>query len=174
MGSPITYALHVAETLGLRRFIGNLYYLELVSSKMRTKEIEGSTAFVHPTHDLTPSQRLTLYEGGWSLQRYWLKHVNAPIEVFNCPPDDEHSCNELWKSLWPQYIVDLADKSFDPLDFLSDLPEFVTSMNEDCFDGADISCLQFYVRNNIRRLRDSLADHFLGPLPSGSPVPSVS
>ncbi|KAF9481108.1 hypothetical protein BDN70DRAFT_931125 [Pholiota conissans] len=171
IGTSVSYALRVAEALGLRRFIGELYYFVLCESMDQPSTIQGSTAYIRPSTDLTPRQRLALFEGSWSLHPYWLNTVSAPFHTFNCPAHRHHGCNRIWKEFWPKYKASIAEMFFDPLQFLRDIEPGVTQVNGKLSDGIlVISCIAPYVNAKINVLEESLADHFLGPMPSTQPV----
>lgn len=166
-GESMSYALDVGEMLGLRSFMGKLYYdlLTTVSSE----RIKGSMVYNHPVDDLTPPQRSAFFHGHWSLQRYWSDLMKAPRKKFKCPSSQpSHGCNRVWKDIWPQFKLNIAGDRLDPMENLRFCLRLVTSENEETFREKNISCVESYINEMIVELENSLADHFLDPLLSVS------
>ncbi|KAF9483620.1 hypothetical protein BDN70DRAFT_990307 [Pholiota conissans] len=91
----IACASKTAETLGLRDFQMELFYLEL--TRMKPTPVPGSSAYVLPTHeDLAPHQKLILYQGNWSLRINWSKVRNEALK--KTFPNSE--LGPLWRAAW--------------------------------------------------------------------------
>jgi hypothetical protein len=159
----MSYALDVAEMLGLRSFTGELYYDCLTT--VYSERINGSVAYKHPVDDLTPHQKSAFFFGHWSLQRYWSDFMKTPRKKFNCPSSQpSHDCNRVWKAMWPEFKLQIAGDYLDPLANLKTCLLLVTSENK------KTDCVESYINEMIMELANSLADHFIGPLPSVAPA----
>ncbi|KAF8182323.1 hypothetical protein BJ912DRAFT_1124225, partial [Pholiota molesta] len=168
----MSYAVGVAETLGLRSFMGKLYYQLLTTA--HSERYEGSVAYEDPVNDLTPPQKSAFFLGHWSLQQYWSDLMKAPRKKFSCPSSQpSHDCNRVWKDLWPKFKLKMIGDSLDPVFDLKSYRQMVLSASIVCIETVsvkNISCAESYINEMIMELENSLADHFLGPLPSIAPA----
>ncbi|KAF9483565.1 hypothetical protein BDN70DRAFT_873637 [Pholiota conissans] len=164
------FALTVGEELGLRNFTAELYYFEL--SKMETQRL-ASGAYSHPTNDLTPSQKLVLYQGYWSLRHWWSDVLeSAPRKTFFCPPN--HDCSLSWTRGWDRAISDeKTSKFFHPMQSLKSIEERI---HMGYYAQIDVSLTEARSECAIRvltkmttELKDALANHFHGPLLPSAP-----
>jgi hypothetical protein len=169
--ASISYALGVGEALGLREFIGELYYIELI--RMNPMPLQSSPAYVHPVISaLEPHQKLALYQGYWSLRCYWsntLQMSRSQTKKFECidsDVNDWHTCPIVWREGWRE--VDDKKWTSTPFNPLKEMSKVVSQMNERGTDeeGTLYSPCAFELIDNMQKyLEHNIADHFLGPPP---------
>ncbi|KAF9481105.1 hypothetical protein BDN70DRAFT_563680 [Pholiota conissans] len=153
--------LSLAQSLGLRRFLGRLYYFLLRCTWGHNPSIEGSTAYLRTDLNLPLEQRIAVYEGYWSLQQYWSNFLNAPPKTFQCPVLRRHACDRVWKGYFSMHRGDFNQRIFDPLAFLGQMETQVIKFNERQYGVLSIDCVITYLRQKRKELEDTLADHFL-------------
>ncbi|KAF9483566.1 hypothetical protein BDN70DRAFT_873638 [Pholiota conissans] len=161
---PIGFALEVATVLGLRTFTASLCYLQM--TRMVSKKLDNSTAYIHPANDLTPGQNLILYKGYWSLRQYWWdSYRDSQIsDAFDC----EHGCQDVWRESWKEaYLCDSVN--FDPIEMLEYLECSLNIRAEHSNAATDLKCAYAELMSRINDLRGALPDHFLGPVPESAP-----
>ncbi|KAF8182328.1 hypothetical protein BJ912DRAFT_978611 [Pholiota molesta] len=148
-----SFAFEVAEERGLRTLALNLY-LDLIK-KMETdsERIEGSTAYIQKTDDLAPHRKLALYQGYWSLRRYWSE---AKVTAF----EKEFACSSSLGNWHDSWSTKIAVEHQLPI-FLE--AEIRKSVNE---SKVNASCAVQAIADMVDELKTTLADHFLGPRPN--------
>jgi hypothetical protein len=160
----IAYALEVGESLGLRNFVGELYYLEL--TRMKPVPVDNTGAYALPDNDdLAPHQKLVLYQGNWSLRYYWSKlREEAPKTGMGCT-QLTHYCQHVWKRSWERCrLREILAKSFDPWKELLNVAKEISTVAEQEELVAD--CAVTSINNLITDLKNNIAVHFFGPLPA--------
>ncbi|KAF9483577.1 hypothetical protein BDN70DRAFT_918313 [Pholiota conissans] len=162
------FALGVGEELGLRDFMAGLYYLEL--TRMKSELVEGSTAYVHPVSDLTPHQKLILYQGYWSLRQYWIRRWDLlQKKSLNCSDKTEHACRFIWQASWERFKADeFSSDTFDPLQLLANIASNINEYGAEWSETKKPHCAIRAIEKMQVSLKKNLAEHFLGPLPSSS------
>jgi hypothetical protein len=166
-GEPSSCAFDFAEALGLRRFLGELYYLEL--KKIEPERVEGSSAYAHPVINLPPHRKLALYQGSWSLRYYWAEaRREAMNKRFICAHRDQHACQRVWSECWATADLSMYETpipSFDPrreLIWVANKLPLLVNNRKDCASDT--------IEDMIDELKDNLADHFLGPVRETNPI----
>ncbi|KIM40986.1 hypothetical protein M413DRAFT_157626 [Hebeloma cylindrosporum] len=171
--------IKLAEELDMRRFQGKLYYHALVKEQSSPiSKIPSSTAYDIPGIDLSEKQSMALFRGYRSLLRYW---QNLPGEarekklsqLTSCK--DHHKCQSEWDSAWSVEAFKNRDPFPPNLDILAALEKIQTSAPEGIVTPAPIvlggpsnarpwmrPCGQKELSGIIEKLKDTLADHFLG------------
>ncbi|KAF9481109.1 hypothetical protein BDN70DRAFT_804032 [Pholiota conissans] len=162
--SSPSYAISVAENLGLRKFMGELYYHHMISSI--PDQMEDSEVYERPDEDLEPHQRLPFYQGYMSLQLYWSDFMKGSRRKFKCP----HGCNRVWTEFWPRFKLDLVGYHFDPRTSMNAFLKNIIKANKETYLETNISCITTYINDRIKEFDTNLADHFLGPVPSQPPI----
>ncbi|KAF9483622.1 hypothetical protein BDN70DRAFT_873706 [Pholiota conissans] len=155
----VSTALEAGETLGLRNFLAESYYLELIRTK--PVSVPGSDAYaLHVHEDLTPRQKLTLYQGNWSLRIHWTKIVDEAPKPFGNPSLDGE-----WKAAWERLSRrEAIRKTFDPLEALATLRRELTSVASQ-LRVVNFAPLYAAVDRITSEIKTSLPVHFLGPIP---------
>jgi hypothetical protein len=158
-----SFALGVAEALGLRVFMAELYYLEL--TRLKPALVKGSVAYAHPNTSLSPHQELVLYRGSWSLRCYWSNMTAvARQKTFMCH-NNLHICQQIWDGRWNTCISEYDSRPFDPLQELWYIRDAIEAVDE-----RRIPCALKSIIFMINQLTRSFATHFLGPLPTPTPA----
>ncbi|KAF9483624.1 hypothetical protein BDN70DRAFT_891683 [Pholiota conissans] len=162
----IRSALTVGEDLGLRKFVAELYYLELTRTKPLSLD-DHSLAYAHPVVDLGVTQKLALFQGSWSLRCYWSKMVSSfRAKPFACVKNKDHQCGDVWDDSWAEYISRASNpEPFDPLEGLSKINDIIVDAGERDKEGRAYDCAMQAIDTMKTGLKDSFAEHFLGPLP---------
>ncbi|KAF8957023.1 hypothetical protein BDZ97DRAFT_139935 [Flammula alnicola] len=154
-------ALDFGHKLGLRKFLGRVYYCEL--SRMAVQK-ERSAASLFSDNDMSTAQNLALYRGFWSLSRYWPQFLTKGMELACTKPDHE-CCKDLgtfWKDLNKLFT---EPTQFDPI---REITLYLQELHECPQYEVDLearSCLEAHLLKLIKMIEDSCAEHFLGPLP---------
>ncbi|KAF9483564.1 hypothetical protein BDN70DRAFT_873634 [Pholiota conissans] len=163
-GEPVSLALEVGESLGLRDFVAKLYYLQL--SRMDWMPLENSIAFAHPATGLSQRQEVILFRGSFSLIFWWSRmRLKIAQKKFECP--SFHGCQKAWEQSWDFWISpELEFDNFNPIDVMETIEEAVSDSH---YAGITL-CAINAIQEMQSDLIDSLADHFLGPLPSVDPA----
>ncbi|KAF8204625.1 hypothetical protein BJ912DRAFT_2907 [Pholiota molesta] len=165
--ASISYALGVGEALGLREFVGELYYIEL--TRMKPMPLEGSPAYVYPVISaLEPHQKLALYQGSLSLRWYWsntLQMSRSQLEQFKCDDDSDgewHHCLSVWREGWKEVDYNGWDsRPFDPLKEMSKVVSRIMERGHE--EGSWAPCALPLIAHMQECLEENIADHFLGP-----------
>ncbi|KAF8204622.1 hypothetical protein BJ912DRAFT_2800 [Pholiota molesta] len=163
----ISCALGVADALGLRKFVGELYYIEL--TRMKPVPLQGSPAYVHPVVSALEShQKLALYQGNWSLRYYWSKtlkmaqsqpELSKRLECVDPNGVSGHFCPAIWKAAWKEIDGNQWDSSpFDPLKEILKVYTQIVGRND-----VRAPCAVNSIQSIVDDLKDNIADHFLGP-----------
>ena len=161
----------------MRKLQGRLYYQELVRQEAFSATIKSSTAYSFSAKNLTEKQCLALFRGYWSLSRYWkalpqaLRTKLLP-RLASCAGGSAHAqCQATWTSTWCvdsfNQKVDPSPHNFGPLEklerILPPLPSLFSFFNTVPSQSNLTPCGLSELDKIIKQLRDTLADHFLGP-----------
>ncbi|KAF9483568.1 hypothetical protein BDN70DRAFT_929091 [Pholiota conissans] len=153
------FAIGVGSELGLRKFVAGLYYLEM--TRMKADHLSGSIAYSHPTNDLTLKQNFVLFKGSWSLHCYWLEMYRKSqlFKTFDC----DHGCSHAYKESWRQIMVLQPTKTFDPVNRLGLLVNFLDLYATKGSGEDQFCCASQTLKDMQEALVCSFAEHFLGP-----------
>jgi hypothetical protein len=170
-----TEMLDFAERMNDRFLQAHVYYKELI--RLKGGRQDKSLAPLFHENNFTPRQNICLYRGFWSLSQFWAG-IRTPELKEGTSEDHRDNCTKDWTRMWEQGAGtiggDLFGGSasqeqaaiFDPLGALECLVRLPPCPNtskdaelERC--GCRFQALAETLRN---RLRDELADHFLGPV----------
>ncbi|KAF5324992.1 hypothetical protein D9619_009559 [Psilocybe cf. subviscida] len=170
-------AIDCAQTLGLRSFLGHLYYTQLVVANawvVVQRETSETAAFEDLALNLTAEQTSALYRGHWSLSRFW-DSVRWPPEV-DTPDQASHDweCCLAWEEMWFDGIHGDGESPYqwNPVGALLRLSqtEIPTENDEFSADDDEIARCGCFFREEACRVRqqllETLADHFMGPCTS--------
>lgn len=180
-------ALDCAQSLGLRTFLGRIYYTQVIISNARARPCRGTaktTAFEDPyaTLKLTAEHMAALYRGHWSLSRFW-DSIRYPPEVDTSDEaSHETECVSAWQEMWYEGIQGNGESPYqwNPIDALLRLSEADPAMESDneSHPVSRCGCLfREHARLIRQRLLTTLADHFVRPCThehSAQPVPQVT
>jgi hypothetical protein len=168
-----TEMLDFAESMNDRFLQAHVYYNQLI--RLKGGRQDNSLAPLFHENNFTPRQTICLYRGFWSLSQFWAG-IRTP-ELKECAAKDHRdNCTKHWTWMWEQGAGTTGGDSFgsatlqeqaaifDPLgalDCLVKLPPSPSTSGDTERCGCRFQALVVTLRN---RLRDELADHFLGPV----------
>ncbi|KAJ7098471.1 hypothetical protein C8R43DRAFT_1048754 [Mycena crocata] len=170
--------LSVAEECDFRSLIGDLYHLYLcqLAQKKHEPTLEPGVIAFPDANLLSDEHRSRLMAGYWSLNQTWLRFVDNVPPLARAPTCSgaEHTsrCNARWIHQWKTAAKQPGVLDIQSVDIFHKLSTFRTHFDVIFSPASLISmavpCIRFaekdYVAGYIRKLEDSLADHFLGPL----------
>ncbi|KAJ7142776.1 hypothetical protein C8R44DRAFT_974339 [Mycena epipterygia] len=168
--------LDLADTYDFRPLLGEVYHMYLLKITVGPREpICDPSPTPFPDPSLSELHRSWIMTGHWSLDDCWQRlAMNAPPVPDSglCERQATHAtaCTEKWARGWRAAIdasTVRAIKSVDIFRKLSAVHQSIEPVYEDRH-----SCFQRSFRGlhpvaeYIRKLHESLADHFMGPLPA--------
>jgi hypothetical protein len=164
-----SFAFEVAEERGLRTFLLNLYLDQVKWMDTDSERIKGSTAYNQRVDDLAPHRKLALYHGCWSLRRYWSETKLTAFERnFACSSSLRqgwHACQIIWKTAWTtKTAVEHQLPIFRPLRNLIGVETEIRRIEKE--SKVHAPCALQAITDMIAELKNTLADHFIGPPPN--------
>ncbi|KAJ7697342.1 hypothetical protein B0H17DRAFT_1051956 [Mycena rosella] len=158
-----------AAEFDYRPLIGDIYhvYLLQITNKKGPKHTPGPIPF--PDSEMFDLHRSRLLAGYWSLTQCWARFAEAapPLPSTNtCQRPSHHQtrCAEAWVSQWEWAATQPEVMAIQSLDIIPKLFAFHAALAR-ASDTCSSSFVKTAVAEYICASKESLADHFLGPLP---------
>ncbi|KAJ7173269.1 hypothetical protein C8R46DRAFT_1347998 [Mycena filopes] len=175
-------ALDTAEEVGFRRFLGDLYYLQLSKLDEPAHNTPGTQVAPPLPAALSDTHKLRLMVGYRSLLLSWNRIAAHPIALEGTcalgPALHTGDCLISWRDDWRTFVSQLSPPTGANL--LKHVQTLHTSLVEHYSPDPDqddacslvIPALNRHFPELLKTLRLSIADHFLGPEPEPAVVPA--
>ncbi|KAJ7624112.1 hypothetical protein DFH06DRAFT_1305252 [Mycena polygramma] len=164
--------LDIAEQYDFRPLLGELYYLYLHKITLEPREAShdpGQPPFPDPS--LSELHRSRILMGNWSLENCWHHFTTSapPVPVGFCAYPDHHAgrCDPHWDVQWRAAVDAPAVRTIRSVDIFRKLAKLHQSL-EATYEDSQFCFRKAFgglhpVSEYSRKLRESLADHFMGP-----------
>ncbi|KAJ7088042.1 hypothetical protein B0H15DRAFT_1022609 [Mycena belliarum] len=157
------------EQYDFRVLLGEIYHFYLCKMTSRSQASESPVVFTFPDPSLPELHRTRLMRGFWSLAECW-RHFVAnvpPLTVSGCIHPSTHTevCTPQWRRAWRAAASDQRVRGIGPLDFVAKLTAFREALERTGCYRLSFDTLH-PVSEFLRKMKASLADHFMGPLPT--------
>ncbi|KAJ7023640.1 hypothetical protein C8F04DRAFT_1095352 [Mycena alexandri] len=172
----IAHALDTADEIGFRRLLGDLYFLQLQKLDEPADSIPGTQVAQPLPADLNDVHKLRLMTGYRSLSLSWSRIAANPLPLegtcslgIACHLAE---CGPIWTADWDDNVAQMSRLTGGNL--LKHVQTFQTALLDHYVANGGCPLVTPTINRQfpelIKTLRQSIADHFLGPEPEEPPA----